>query len=163
MTIKKASDGSRLTKTAFTSLLGAATKTVNYYTVPEDIIETYDTTGSNPKNFESQTKKKFTAGQVITTADINAAFPTATVSSPSTAAPRTALPAAGGTTITITGDNFAGVNAVQTEGGTAFTNVKVVSNNKITATTPAKTAGTYDLIVKDDAGDVTVTDALVYV
>ena len=45
-------------------------------------------------------------------------------------------PAAGGTSVTITGTNFTGATAV-TFGGTAATGVTVVSATSITATTPA--------------------------
>lgn len=46
-------------------------------------------------------------------------------------------PNSGGTTITITGQNFQS-GATVTVGGSACTNVSVVSANKITCTTPAK-------------------------
>ena len=45
-------------------------------------------------------------------------------------------PTAGGTAVTITGTNFA-AGATVTFGGTAATNVVVVSSTTITATTPA--------------------------
>ena len=47
---------------------------------------------------------------------------------------------AGGTAVTITGTNFA-AGATVTFGGTAATNVVVVSGTQITATTPAGRAG----------------------
>ena len=49
-------------------------------------------------------------------------------------------PTAGGTSVTITGTNFA-TGATVTFGGVAATNVVVVSSTSITATTPAGTAG----------------------
>jgi IPT/TIG domain len=53
---------------------------------------------------------------------------------------------AGATQVTITGAGFTGATAV-TFGGTAATAVVVVNNNTITCASPAKTAGTYDVIV----------------
>jgi hypothetical protein len=64
--------------------------------------------------------------------------------------PATGL-AAGGTAITITGAGFTGATAV-TVGGTAATAVVVVNSNTITATTPAKAAGTYDVRVTTPKG-----------
>ncbi len=60
--------------------------------------------------------------------------PTVTSVSPNTG------PAAGGTTVTITGTNFV-AGATVTFGGTAATNVVVASATQITATTPAGSAG----------------------
>ena len=53
---------------------------------------------------------------------------------------------AGGTTVTITGANFA-APATVTFGGTAATNVVVASSTTITATTPAGTAGAATVMV----------------
>ena len=55
-------------------------------------------------------------------------------------------PAAGGTAVTITGTNFA-AGATVTFGGTAATNVVVVSGTQITATTPAHAAGAVTVTV----------------
>ena len=55
-------------------------------------------------------------------------------------------PAAGGTGVTITGTNFA-AGATVTLGGTAATNVVVVSATQITATTPAHAAGAVTVTV----------------
>lgn len=60
-------------------------------------------------------------------------------------------PTAGGTAITINGSGFTGATSV-TVGGTAATSVVVVSANQITAVTPAKAAGTYDVIVTTPLG-----------
>ena len=54
--------------------------------------------------------------------------------------------AAGGTAVTITGTNFA-AGATVTFGGTAATNVVVVSSTSITATTPAGSAGAVTVTV----------------
>jgi plastocyanin len=64
---------------------------------------------------------------------------------PTGVAPATGA-SAGGTNVTITGTDFQ-PNATVTIGGTAATNVNVVNANTITATTPAHTAGTFDIVV----------------
>jgi IPT/TIG domain len=64
--------------------------------------------------------------------------------------PSTGL-AAGGTSVTISGTGFTGATGV-TFGGTAATAVVVVSPNIITATSPAKAAGTYDVRVTTPKG-----------
>ncbi len=55
-------------------------------------------------------------------------------------------PVAGGTAVTITGTNFA-AGATATFGGTAASNVIVVSSTQITATTPANSAGAVTVTV----------------
>jgi len=58
---------------------------------------------------------------------------------------------AGGETVTITGTNFqSGANV--TFGDTAAASVTVNSSTSITATTPAKTAGDYDVVVTNNNG-----------
>jgi hypothetical protein len=70
-----------------------------------------------------------------------------TAISPSSAA------AAGGTTITLTGYQFQGAPTV-TLGGAPCTNVTVVDNATITATTPAQSAGApVDVVVTNPSGD----------
>ena len=66
--------------------------------------------------------------------------PTVTAVSPSSG------PTAGGTAVTISGTNFA-VGATVTLGGSAASNVVVVSATQITATTPAANAGTVTVTV----------------
>jgi IPT/TIG domain len=58
---------------------------------------------------------------------------------------------AGATAVVITGAGFTGATAV-TFGGTAATAIVVVDNNTITCSSPAKTAGTYDVIVTTPKG-----------
>ena len=65
--------------------------------------------------------------------------------------PASGVPA-GGTAITIYGGSFTGATGV-TIGGTAATSVVVVSTNTVTAVTPAKAAGNYDLVVATPRGN----------
>ncbi|NYG98611.1 hypothetical protein BJ979_001237 [Schumannella luteola] len=77
----------------------------------------------------------------------------------------TSGPAAGGTPITIDGRAFTGATGVDI-GGAPATNVTVVSDTRITATTPAGTAGPADVVVHGTAavgGDATAPGAYSYV
>ena len=72
-------------------------------------------------------------------------------------------PNTGGTPITITGTQFAS-GATVTVGGTAATNVVVVSATSITATTPAGTTGTANVVVTNaDTGTATNAGAFTYI
>lgn len=99
------------------------------------------------------------AGQIVRTSQVNAWFTPADITGVS---PNTAVPAAGGSTITLTGIGLDGVTAVQV-GGTAATNVTVVSPLKVTFTAPAKTAGTYAITATDDSGTITEANAITFV
>lgn len=96
-------------------------------------------------------------GQVIPAAEFDAAFVAATFVSitPDTGA------AAGGTDVTIKGTNLEGSSGV-TFGGTAATAVVVVDEETITCTTPAHTSGAVNVVIADDAGNVTATGAFTY-
>lgn len=75
----------------------------------------------------------------------------------------TSGPAAGGTTVTITGTNFA-AGATVTVGGVAATNVTVASATTITAVTPAHAAGAVNVVVTNPGGmSVTAANAFTYV
>jgi hypothetical protein len=67
----------------------------------------------------------------------------------------------GGTAVTITGTNFI-AGATVTFGGTAATNVIVVSSTSITATTPAHAAGAVNVVVTDSSGSGTLTNGFTY-
>lgn len=71
-------------------------------------------------------------------------------------------PIAGGTQITITGVSFQN-GATVTVGGTAATNVNVVSGTTITATTPAHAAGAVDVVVTVGSTSATRSAAFTYV
>ena len=69
---------------------------------------------------------------------------------------------AGGTAVTITGTNFA-AGATVTFGGTAATNVVVVSATQITATTPAHAAGAVTVTVTVSGQSANLTNGYTYV
>jgi hypothetical protein len=68
---------------------------------------------------------------------------------------------AGGTVTTVTGSGFSTATAINF-GGTAGTAFSVLSDTQVRATTPAKTAGTYDVTVVRPGGNVTKTASIVY-
>ena len=70
-------------------------------------------------------------------------------------------PAAGGTTVVITGTNFTGTSVV-TFGATTATSFTVNSATQITATTPAHAAGPADIVVMTTAGSATFTSGFTY-
>lgn len=97
------------------------------------------------------------AGAVMRQSELTALFPPATFAS---VAPATGA-TAGGTAITITGTNLDGTTAI-TIGGAAVTSLVVVSDTRITAVTPAGTAGAKNIVFTDDGGTVTATAAFTY-
>lgn len=146
-------DGTILNKTEMLALTTSQSTTV-IRTVNEDIFQKFTYDGGT---FEGATKLLYHAGQEVPQTEIEALYKTATVTSISPAAG----PAAGGTVVTITGTNLAGVEGV-TFGGTAGTSLQRISSTQVKITTPAKTAGTYNVVTQDDAGDVTTTNGFVY-
>ena len=74
----------------------------------------------------------------------------------------TAADPAGGETITLTGTGFK-TGAAVTIGGTAAGSVSFVSATELTVTTPAKTAGDYDIVVTNtDGGSATSINGISY-
>jgi hypothetical protein len=145
--------GNLLSKTQMLAL--ATTQSAEtVYLFNSDVHQKFTPDGAG---FESGSKLLFHAGQTVKQSDIDALFLAATIT---TVAPA-AGGAAGGTAVTITGTNLAGTSGVLF-GATAATNVKVVSNTRVTCTAPAHTAATVNVVVHDDSGDVTATGAFVY-
>lgn len=136
-------DGTRITKSNIPTTT-VTSETV--YQLTEDVYRSFTHPGGK---FERSSLLALVKGQKITQTQLDALFATATFTS---ITPATGL-AAGGLAVTITGTNFAGTNGV-TFGGTAATNVKVVSETTITCTTPAKTAGAYVVAIADDSGTI---------
>lgn len=154
-----ASDGTTvLTKTA---LLAKTTDVpTEYATVNEDIYETfnYDPYRDNFSTFEGEKRLRYKAGQVVRKSDINALFPTATFVSISPASGA----AAGGTPVTVKGTHFAGVTGFSI-GGNAVTSFQRVNDTTIKGTTAAHATGATDVVIADDAGNVTATNAFTFV
>ena len=74
----------------------------------------------------------------------------------------TAADPAGGETITLAGSNFQAGATVRVD-GTSATSVSVVSSTSITFTTPAKTAGDYDVVVTNSNGlSASLTNGISY-
>lgn len=146
--------GAALSKTGLQALTTAVPSTE--VTVSENIYQSY--THESSTRFEDGYRLVFAAGQRVEQADVDALFPAATV----TGIDPTSGPAAGGTAVTIQGTNLAGVTGV-TIGGAAATGVTVDSDTRVSATTPAGTAGAKDVVVADDAGSVTLTGGFTYV
>ncbi len=71
-------------------------------------------------------------------------------------------PAAGGTSVTITGSGFVSGATTVTIGGAAATGVVVGSASSLTAVTPAGTAGPRDVAVTTAGGSATLTGAFTY-
>lgn len=145
--------GNTLNKTELLALATQQTQE-NVYKFNADVLQKVTQDGGK---FEHNQRLLFHAGQVVRQGEIDALFKTATVD---TITPNTGL-AAGGLAVTIDGTNLAGTEGV-TFGGTAATNVKVVSNERVTCTTPAHAAGAVAVVVKDDAGDVTKANGFTY-
>ena len=71
-------------------------------------------------------------------------------------------PTAGGTTITLTGTNFASPVTVSV-GGIPATDATVVNSTTVTATTPSGPSGTRDVMVSTSGGIATLAGAFTYV
>lgn len=119
-------------------------------TVNEDVFESFSYSGA--KDPETGKRRLFRAGAVVDQAAIDKIY-SDSAAAVSTMSPVTGL-AAGGTPVTINGTGLLGTKGV-TFGGAAATNVKVVSDTKVTCTTPAHAAGAVTVVVQDASGDVT--------
>lgn len=148
-------DGTRITKAAFPSTSYADPDPI--HRIDADVYEGFALTSST-RGYDAGRRLKFKAGAHVRQSEINKMFVTATV----TAVDPASGPAAGGTAVTITGDEFAGVTGV-TIGGVAATAVTVVNDTTVTCTTPAGTAGAKDVAVTDDSGTSTLTGGYTYV
>jgi hypothetical protein len=73
----------------------------------------------------------------------------------------TSGPAAGGTTVTLTGTGFAS-DATATIGGVAATGCTVASATSMSCVTPANTVGAKDVVVTSSAGSVTRANGFTY-
>lgn len=123
----------------------------------EAIYETFTHPGAS--DHEGGRRLLYREGMAVSSAEIDAMY-AASAASFSSITPATGL-AAGGTNVTILGAGFSGVEGV-TLGGVAATNVKVVSDTKITCTTGAHAAGAVAVVIQDASGNVTAAGAFTY-
>ena len=122
---------------------GQTTRTITVLVNGDTAVETDETFTVGLSGAANATIADATGIGTITNDD--ALVPTVTSISP------TAGPTAGGTTVTIAGTNFTGATAVSF-GGTAATTFTVNSATQITATAPARAAGTVDITVTTPGG-----------
>ncbi|MCX5182649.1 IPT/TIG domain-containing protein [Streptomyces sp. NBC_00268] len=147
-------DGTRITKAAFPANSVADPEKV----ISQDIYSTRPYTTDGDQQPEGSIKTlAYKAGAVLRQSDIDKLFPAATIA---TVSPTTG-PVAGGTVVTITGTNLDGVSAVNF-GATAGTVLTILSAKKLTVTAPAGAAGAKDVVLVDDAGNVTKTGGFTY-
>lgn len=103
-----------------------------------------------PETIDSTTRQ-YSRGQNPRTGAKGAepAEPVPTITSRS---PSGNLAVAGGTVVTLTGDNMGGSTGV-TVGGAAGTAFSVLSETQCRFTTPARTAGSHNIVVTNPAGN----------
>lgn len=155
MTSLRDGSGNTLNKTELLALMTSVPQeTVYQVNAGADIRQRITFDGAD---FEGGEKQMFYPGQLVRQSFIDGLFKTATID---TITPATGG-VAGGTPVVIKGTNLAGAEGV-TFGGTAGTAFQVISNTEIHVTTPAKSAGAYAVVVKDDAGDVTKANGFTY-
>lgn len=148
--------GTRLNQAGFTSRTTAVTGDPEF-TVNEDIYEEHVYPGESGTFPPDGRKLRFAAGSRVRQSQIDALFADPTIA---TVAPATG-PAAGGTTITITGTNFS-PDATVTVGGTAATAVQPLSATQVRCTTPPGTAGAKNVVVTSSGGTATSTGGYTY-
>jgi IPT/TIG domain len=146
--------GTRLTETTLNALADTVTD-VELVEFSADVYQSFTQDGGG---FEKASRLVFVASQRVPQSMIDGLFQTATITS---VAPASGA-AAGGTPIVIRGTDFSGASGV-TVGGNAATAFVVVNNTTITCTTAAHTAGATDVVVLDDAGNVTSAGAFTFV
>ncbi|MEQ7008480.1 IPT/TIG domain-containing protein [Actinopolymorpha sp. B17G11] len=112
---------------------------------------------TNTGNEGSMLRLAYKAGTVIRQSDLDRMYPSAAVLAVS---PATG-PAAGGTVVTVTGQNLDGVTGV-TFGGDAGTSLQVLSGTQVRVTTPAHAAGAVNVVATDDSGSASKTNAFTY-
>jgi IPT/TIG domain-containing protein len=148
-------DGTVLNKTELYALATEQTQE-SIFVFNSDVHQVFTQNEGNA-TYEGADRLMFHAGQRVPESEIEALFRTATID---TVVPATG-PAAGGTVVVINGTDFGGAEGV-TFGGTAGTAFKRISNTRVQVTTPAKAAGAYAVVVKDDAGDVSKASGFTY-
>lgn len=153
--------GTRVTSANLATVTDDVTPADPWVLITEDLVERGEFSGGSDAAVDTDDDKvqqKFRQGEVVRQSEVLA---TLTPASVDTLTPNDALATAGGTVIEVDGDGLDGVTAV-TVGGTAATAVTVDDPRNMHFITPAKAAGTYDVVFTDDAGAVTKTGALTF-
>lgn len=145
--------GQRITKAGFPAV--AVTDPPQCITENVYQTEPYGRGDGRPEG--SRRHLLYEAGDVVPQSEIDRLFTAATIT---TIAPLTG-PTAGGTTVAITGTGLDGVSAVNF-GATAGTELNVVSATELRVKTPAGGAGAVNVVLADDAGNVTKTNGYTY-
>jgi hypothetical protein len=118
-------------------------------TVNETIYESFTHPGA--KDPETGMRRLFRAGSVVSQAVIDKIYADS-AAAVSSLSPVSGL-AAGGTAVTINGTGLLGTKGVKFDTVQA-TNVKVVSDTKVTCVTPPHAVGAVNVTVQDASGDV---------
>jgi hypothetical protein len=149
-------NGTRVTKsTVPTADVPASQKPL---VLTEDLMVRQTYGANDPRPDGSILTLGFKAGTVLTQQQINNLFDPAKV----TLVEPAQGPAAGGTTVTITGEFLDGVTSVTFDGAAGNT-LNIVSERQLTVKTPAGSAGPADIALVDDSGTVTKVAAYTYV
>lgn len=161
MSLHQKDSGTRVTLAGIGTVTDDVVDADPYLEVLEDLIERTEYSGGDDDTADTGDDKvtlAFRAGQIVRTSEITDKMTAASVTSLS---PSTGLATAGGTVITVEGEGLDGLTAA-TVGGTAATVVGADDPSTGHFTTPAKAAGTYTVVLTDDAGTVTLTNALTF-
>lgn len=101
-----------------------------------------------------------TSGNTVVLTSDGVAMTGRTAATASSVSPATGA-LAGGTIVTVTGSNLTGATGA-TVGGVAATVFSVLSDTQVRFTTPAGTAGAKSVVITDDSGPATLTNAFTY-
>ncbi|MYW67142.1 hypothetical protein GTY65_24185 [Streptomyces sp. SID8379] len=146
-------NGTRITKAAFP----AAAVTDPPKRITENIYQTEPYGPGDGRPEGSRRHLLYEAGDVVPQSVIDRLFTAATIA---TTSPATG-PAAGGTLVTITGTALDGVSAVNF-GSTAGTSLQIKSATQLTVKAPAGSAGAVNVVLVDDAGNITKSGGFTY-
>lgn len=145
--------GQRITKAAFPAVAVSDPP----MRITENVYQTEPYGRGDGRPEGSRRHLLYQPGDVVPQSVVDRLFTAATIA---TVTPSTG-PAAGGTTVTITGTGLDGVSAVNF-GATAGTSLDVVSATELRVKTPAGAAGAVNVVLVDDAGNVTKTNGFTY-
>ena len=119
-------------------------------TTPQPDRPHYSTGAPVPDHIDSSTRQA--SRGVNPSTGVKGAEPAEPVPTITGRSPSTNLAIAGGTVVTLTGDNMGGSTGV-TVGGAAGTSFSVLSETQCRFTTPARAAGAHNIVVLNPAGN----------